>query len=139
MKGLILDLAGCQLSFFSGSAPGFPLKGFPSALCLCNKTLYKEQTFHFTPHRASLALQAKACSRALSGGTRVLGTTMFSSRQQLKMPRKMVVIFGASNILWMVFAVCKFSLICSKCSHSISADFGCSQLCYGSEDRHLDF
>lgn len=34
----------------------------------------------------------------------------------------MVVIFGVSNVLWMVFAVCKFfSLICSKCSHSISA------------------
>ncbi|XP_077761729.1 vascular cell adhesion protein 1 isoform X1 [Canis aureus] len=34
---------------------------------------------------------------------------MFSSRQQLKMPRKMVVIFGASNILWMVFAVSQAS------------------------------
>ncbi|VCX10659.1 unnamed protein product [Gulo gulo] len=30
---------------------------------------------------------------------------MFSSQQTLKMPRKMVVIFGASNVLWMVFAV----------------------------------
>ncbi|XP_022352845.1 vascular cell adhesion protein 1 isoform X3 [Enhydra lutris kenyoni] len=30
---------------------------------------------------------------------------MFSSQQKLKMPRKMVVIFGASNVLWMVFAV----------------------------------
>ncbi|XP_008695873.1 vascular cell adhesion protein 1 isoform X1 [Ursus maritimus] len=30
---------------------------------------------------------------------------MFSSQQQLKMPRKMVVIFGVSNVLWMVFAV----------------------------------
>uniref|UniRef100_A0A667H0P0 Vascular cell adhesion protein 1 n=1 Tax=Lynx canadensis TaxID=61383 RepID=A0A667H0P0_LYNCA len=30
---------------------------------------------------------------------------MFSSQRQLKMPRKMFVIFGASNILWMVFTV----------------------------------
>uniref|UniRef100_F6WUE0 Vascular cell adhesion protein 1 n=2 Tax=Equus caballus TaxID=9796 RepID=F6WUE0_HORSE len=37
-------------------------------------------------------------------GKKSFGTIIFSSQEQLKMPRKTVVIFGALNILWMVFA-----------------------------------
>uniref|UniRef100_A0A8I3WBB2 Vascular cell adhesion protein 1 n=1 Tax=Callithrix jacchus TaxID=9483 RepID=A0A8I3WBB2_CALJA len=97
---------GVQSTFFPGSALGFPLKGFPSA-CLCNKTLYKGQTFYFTAHRASLALGAEHPSPGTyrCGKKRGFGTTAFSSRQQLKMPGKMIVIVGASNILWIMFAV----------------------------------
>ena len=30
-EGVNVDLAECQLNFFSGTVPGFPLRGFSSA------------------------------------------------------------------------------------------------------------
>ncbi|XP_029803330.1 vascular cell adhesion protein 1 [Suricata suricatta] len=49
---------------------------------------------------------------------------MFSSQRQLKMPRKMVVIFGASHILWMVFTVSQAFKIETSPEDKIVAQIG---------------
>ena len=64
------------------------------------------------------AFGAEDSSQALSAGTE---GSVGGPLQQLKMPGKMAVIIGVSNVLWMVLAACKFSPICCECLPSLSA------------------
>lgn len=108
LKGLTWPWLAVRETFFSGSAPGFPLEGI--SLRLCDKTLYKEQPFYFTPTAPTAAeltaLPRHVRSRAEAG----LGTKAFSSGSGATR-LEMEGIAGAWTLLWIVFAACKLGML----------------------------
>jgi hypothetical protein len=76
------------------------LKGFPSA-SLARPFIKSRLSISLTPAR--LALEAEHFSQTLfTWGTKK------ALKQRLEMPVKMVAVLGASTVLWILFAVCKF-------------------------------
>lgn len=136
LKGLTLALAGCQGNFFFWLCSGFPLEGI--SLRLCDKTLYKEQPFYFTP-TAPTAAGADQASQARSRGRGRSGSHRFPLGQQRNTPGRWRGSLGS----WLYFGWCLLHVSSAldplgMLGFRFSPDCGFGQFCWGSGARHWD-